>query len=75
MPKWSEDTNYLEFVDQTIIFAYANRKSLKLMMDILKNFENQSGQMMKRDKSSFYAYHKIALTHTRNVEYCSGFNR
>ncbi|KAF3617110.1 hypothetical protein FXO38_34177 [Capsicum annuum] len=39
MPKWSVCLNHLAYVDDTIIFVNTDRVSLKLIMDILRNYE------------------------------------
>lgn len=38
MPKWSENINHLAYADDTIIFSSADRLSLKIMMNILREY-------------------------------------
>lgn len=33
MPKWSDNINHLTYANDTIIFVYADKVSLKLIMD------------------------------------------
>ncbi|XP_060200453.1 uncharacterized protein LOC132628704 [Lycium barbarum] len=43
MPKWSANLNHLAFSDDTIVFASAYAKSMELIMDTLKAYEEISG--------------------------------
>lgn len=40
MRKWSANLNHLSYVDDTIIFATADKKFLQLIMEILEQYEN-----------------------------------
>lgn len=44
-------------------------------MDVLKNYEEQSGQLINKEKSFFYMYHKVAHTHIKEVEDCTGLSK
>ncbi|KAG5604962.1 hypothetical protein H5410_026454 [Solanum commersonii] len=46
MPKWSEKLNPFTYADDTIIFVVADKKSIALIMNTLKDYENQSGQKL-----------------------------
>ncbi|XP_059280947.1 uncharacterized protein LOC132034569 [Lycium ferocissimum] len=41
MPKWSANLNHLAYADDTIVFASADAKSLELIMDTLKAYEDK----------------------------------
>lgn len=43
LPKWSDKSNHLSYADDIIIFAAVDRKSLQLIMEVLKKYEEQSG--------------------------------
>lgn len=43
LPRWSEKISHLSYADDTILFCSANRKSVKMMMKELKDYENVSG--------------------------------
>ncbi|XP_059284744.1 uncharacterized protein LOC132038037 [Lycium ferocissimum] len=75
MPKWSTDLNHLAYADDTIIFSSADRYSLKLVMEVLLNYETVSGQRMNRDKSCFYMYKTCAMRLVQDVTQITGFTR
>lgn len=39
MPKWSDNLNHLAYVDDTILFALTDRKTLQLIIEILEKYE------------------------------------
>ncbi|WMV23932.1 hypothetical protein MTR67_017317 [Solanum verrucosum] len=45
--------NHLSFADDVIIFASTDRHSLKLIMDMLGDYEHTSGQLINKEKSHF----------------------
>jgi len=61
MPKWSEKLNHLAHVEDTIIFVVVERKSIALIMNTLKEYENQSGQKINTDKTYFYMFSKLTM--------------
>lgn len=61
MPKWSADINHLSYADDTILFCSGEKKSMKLMMKVLRDYELVSGQMVNLDKSLFYLHDKVPL--------------
>ncbi|XP_060190740.1 uncharacterized protein LOC132620020 [Lycium barbarum] len=75
MPKWSADLYHLAYADNTIIFTSADRYSLKLVMEVLLNYETVSGQRMNRDKSCFYMYKTCAMSLVQDVTQITGFTR
>ncbi|KAH0700880.1 hypothetical protein KY284_015095 [Solanum tuberosum] len=54
MPKWSDVIYSLAYADDTVIFIIAEKKSLDLVMERLGIYEDQSGQMINKEKSCFY---------------------
>lgn len=48
-----------------LFFTSADGKSIKLMMNILRDYEDQSGRMINKEKSAFLVYHKTAHAHIR----------
>lgn len=38
LPKWSEEINHLEYVDDTIIFTSIDKVSLEMVMAVLKEY-------------------------------------
>ncbi|XP_059291733.1 uncharacterized protein LOC132045207 [Lycium ferocissimum] len=60
MPKWSANLNHLAYADDTIIFSSAYATSLQLIMGILQEYEQMSGQLINKGKSSFHMHSKVA---------------
>ncbi|XP_075095490.1 uncharacterized protein LOC142173745 [Nicotiana tabacum] len=75
MPKWSDSLNHLAYADDTIIFASADPPSLSKIMAVLGNYEKISGQMINKDKSSYYMYSKVANGLFQAVGAITGFAR
>ncbi|XP_060194987.1 uncharacterized protein LOC132624185 [Lycium barbarum] len=75
MPKWSAYLNHMAYADDTIIFTSAGRYSLKLVMEVLLNYETISGQRMNRDKSCFYMYKTCAMSLVQDVTQTTGFTK
>ncbi|XP_060185616.1 uncharacterized protein LOC132615077 [Lycium barbarum] len=62
MPKWSYPLNHLAYADDTIIFTSAHPESLKSIMRVLNQYEQASGQLINKEKSSYYMYSKVGNT-------------
>lgn len=45
--------NHLTFVDDTILFCNGSKRSIREVMDILKEYELISGQLINKNKSNF----------------------
>ncbi|WMV32542.1 hypothetical protein MTR67_025927 [Solanum verrucosum] len=75
LPKWSDKLNHLSYADDTIIFAAADNFFLKLIMRVLRKYEEQSGQLINKDKSSYYVHNKAAHASRQLVEEITGFTR
>ncbi|XP_060190612.1 uncharacterized protein LOC132619866 [Lycium barbarum] len=75
MPKWSATLNHLAFADDTIIFTSADSRSLVLIMKVLYGYEQISGQLILKGKSSFYVYSKVSNVLIQQVENITGFSR
>lgn len=75
MPKWSDNINHLAYANDTIIFVSTEKKSSQLVMQVLNDYEEQSGQLINKEKSSFVVYHKIAHAHISEIEECTSFIR
>lgn len=59
MPKWTPYINHLAYADNTIIFTSAQPQSLKLVMEILANYERVSGQNINKEKSAIYLHQSV----------------
>ncbi|XP_059289891.1 uncharacterized protein LOC132043417 [Lycium ferocissimum] len=75
MPKWSVNLNLLAYADDTIIFASADKLSLELNMNVLRDYEKLSGQLINREKSFFYMLLKSEVQLCQEVEQVTGFKR
>ncbi|XP_060170729.1 uncharacterized protein LOC132601672 [Lycium barbarum] len=75
MPKWSANLNRLAHSDDTVIFTSTDKVSLEMIMSILKEYEKVSGQLINRDKSSFYMHQNTTASLFQEVENITGFSR
>ncbi|WMV50801.1 hypothetical protein MTR67_044186 [Solanum verrucosum] len=73
LPKWSDNINHLAYADDTIIFTSVDGKSLNILMQILKDYEAQSGHMINKEKSSFFVYHKTTQNLIKEIEVKTAF--
>ncbi|XP_060190608.1 uncharacterized protein LOC132619856 [Lycium barbarum] len=73
--KWNANLNHLSYVDDTIIFASADKLSLELTMNVLRDYENLSTQLINREKSFFYMHQKSAVQLCQEVEQETSFTR
>ncbi|XP_059306203.1 uncharacterized protein LOC132057591 [Lycium ferocissimum] len=75
LPKWSPQINHLSYANDTIMFCSVESKSLKLMMKVLRNYENTPGQMINNAKSSFYVHEKTPVSVIGRVKRRTGMNK
>ncbi|XP_060194951.1 uncharacterized protein LOC132624144 [Lycium barbarum] len=75
LPKWSPKISHLAYADDTIIFSSACEISLNSIMDVLKNYEAASGQLINKAKSSIYLHDRVDEDVFLNVERVTGFKR
>lgn len=73
MPQWSEQINHLTYADDTIIFVSSEKKSVGLVMDVLNKYEEQSGQLVNKQKSEFLVYRRTANTIVEELKANTGF--
>ncbi|XP_070007332.1 uncharacterized protein [Nicotiana sylvestris] len=71
--EWSDPLNHLTYADDIIIFASAHPPSLSKIMAVLGNYEKIPGQMINKDKSSYYMYSKILNGLCQSVGAITGF--
>lgn len=62
LPRWSNRINHLSYADNTILFCSTNKRSVKMMMKVLRNYERVSGQLINLTKSFFYLHDKVPIT-------------
>ncbi|XP_075095162.1 uncharacterized protein LOC142173464 [Nicotiana tabacum] len=75
MPKLSDPLNHLAYADDMIIFASAHPPSLSKIMVVLGNYEKISGEMINKDKSSYYMFSKVSNGLFQAVGAITGFAR
>ncbi|XP_059281156.1 uncharacterized protein LOC132034819 [Lycium ferocissimum] len=73
MPKWTNPLNHLAYADDTIIFSSADTFYLNSIMEILRNYELSSSQLINESKSSYYMYAKVGNELIESVERTTGF--
>uniref|UniRef100_M1A275 Non-LTR retroelement reverse transcriptase n=1 Tax=Solanum tuberosum TaxID=4113 RepID=M1A275_SOLTU len=64
---WSTNLNHLAYADDTIIFASSNEYPLRKVMQVLQQYESQSGQKVKKEKSFFYTHQNTSRAITEKV--------
>ena len=75
MEKRGPQVNHLSFADDIILFTSGRCKTLELLMDTLKKYENISGQLINGDKSHFLI-HPNAFNSTRDrIKRLTGFKQ
>ncbi|XP_060195008.1 uncharacterized protein LOC132624212 [Lycium barbarum] len=75
IPKWSYPMNHLACADDTIIFTSADTYSLRCIMQILRKYEQVSGQVINNDKISFYMFSKVGTKLVQRVGEITGFSK
>ncbi|XP_075086190.1 uncharacterized protein LOC142168914 [Nicotiana tabacum] len=60
MPKWTDPLNHMAYADDTIIFSSDDPYSLRKVVEVLKQHEHASGQLINKSKSSYYIHEKVA---------------
>ncbi|XP_075080159.1 uncharacterized protein LOC142165521 [Nicotiana tabacum] len=75
MPKWSPKINHLAYADDMIIFSSSDKTYLILIMQVLKAYENASGQLVNKTKSAVYLHHLTNLEVVSKVERITGIHR
>lgn len=73
MLNWITNINHLAYVDRNIIFAYTSGYSSVKIMSILKKYDIQSGQKIKKDKRAFFIHQNQAPARTLLVQECTSF--
>ncbi|XP_070004648.1 uncharacterized protein [Nicotiana sylvestris] len=73
MPLNVPKINHLAYPDGIIIFCSGSSNSIKLVMNVIDNYERSSGQMVNRDKSYFLTAPNTTATRINGIRKCSGF--
>lgn len=75
LPRWSEKINHLSYADDTILFCSAHRKSVKMIMQVLKGYENVSRQLINLSKSFMYLHEKTSMAIGRRLRRWTGIGQ
>lgn len=75
LPRWSGKIHHLSYADDTIFFCSANRKSVKMMMEVLKRYEIVSGKIINLSKSFFYLHDKAPITMGQKLKKWTGIGQ
>ncbi|KAK4724096.1 hypothetical protein R3W88_026875 [Solanum pinnatisectum] len=61
MPKLSPPINHLSYADDMILFYLGEKKSVGMVIKVLREYERISGQMVNLNKSFFYLHDNTPL--------------
>lgn len=75
LPKWSPKINHLSYVDDTILFCSGDRVSVIITMNVLRDYEKISGQLINKEKSSFYLHDNTPLIAAIRLRRLSGIRQ
>ncbi|KAK4706406.1 hypothetical protein R3W88_034036 [Solanum pinnatisectum] len=75
MPQWSKDINHLSYADDTILFSSGHKKSMKKMMNVLKQYEFVSGQLINLSKSYVYMHEKVPSVVCQKIKRITGISQ
>lgn len=64
--------NHLSYTDDTILFCSADRQSVKMMINVVKEYEKVSGQMVNLTKSFMYLHEKTPIFVGRRLRKLTG---
>ncbi|XP_070036837.1 uncharacterized protein [Nicotiana tomentosiformis] len=67
--------NHLSFVDDVIIFTSGSRVSLLIIMKILEDYENTSGQKIKKVKNHFMTPSCVFMYNVNRIQQITCFTR
>lgn len=56
VPKWSPPINHLSYANDTILFCSGEKKSIQMMIGVLKGYEKISVHMINLNKSFYYLH-------------------
>ncbi|XP_060170402.1 uncharacterized protein LOC132601318 [Lycium barbarum] len=67
--------NHLSYADDLVLFSSVNRRSIKLIMKILKDYQHVSGQEINQDKSFFITHKSTNYRSNRRINRWTGFKQ
>ncbi|XP_075101790.1 uncharacterized protein LOC142177220 [Nicotiana tabacum] len=75
MPKWTDPLNHLEYADDIIIFTSVNTYSLGKIVKVLTQYDQTSGHLINKSKSSYYMHANVAIQLVDSVCSITGFHK
>lgn len=67
--------NHLAYADDTVIFTSVDTESLKSVMIILRRYEQTSGQLINKEKNSYYMHTTVANSLSQTASGITGFTK
>lgn len=65
--------SHLLYTDDLLIFANGKKKSIRMLIKTLKQYEDWSGQLINKEKSSIFLSKRIAYARRRSLLRMTGF--
>lgn len=75
VPHSCEPITHLAYADDVLLFTAADTRSLRLMKQTVRKYENLSGQFVNNSKSGFIVNHKAHPRLVRKIGETTGFTR
>nr|XP_016435562.1 PREDICTED: uncharacterized protein LOC107761796 [Nicotiana tabacum] len=73
MPPNIPRINHLAYADDIVMFCSGGSTSIKLVMNVIDNYERSSGQLVNRDKNYLLIAPNTAATRINRIRKCTGF--
>nr|XP_009793107.1 PREDICTED: uncharacterized protein LOC104240027 [Nicotiana sylvestris] len=67
--------NHLSYADELVLFSSRDRNSIKLIMEVLNDYQHASGQEINRDKSFFLTHNSRNRRVNRRIKRWTGFKQ
>lgn len=63
----------LFYADDVLLFTYGAKKNIDAMMNVLKQYEEVSGQCLNSTERKFYCHHALSASRKASIEQQTGF--
>ncbi|XP_060195070.1 uncharacterized protein LOC132624283 [Lycium barbarum] len=73
MSKSGPQINHLCYANELILFSFGERKSVNLLMKVLREYQEASGQEINKDKTNFYTYGIQSRRNIRRLHKWTGY--
>ncbi|XP_059285096.1 uncharacterized protein LOC132038443 [Lycium ferocissimum] len=75
MHKKRPQINHLSYADDLVLFTSADKFSIKLIMNLLRLYQNASGQEINNDKTFFITHSKTNRIYNRRIRRWTGYKQ